>query len=447
MDQVRIKKRNYLANPSQARFHRSRARVKGYLAGYGGGKTKSGGEESFDLAAENDECDGMIVAPTWGILHKVTLRAFFDPLSKTGACPPQVIATHNAGKRFFELVNGARVYYGSADRPGTLEGPNLAWWWLDEARLVRREAWQILVGRLREAKAKRLQAIITSTPAAGWLQDEFGSAKPNREVIHGSTRENAHNLAPGFIEDLERTYSARQAKVLIDGQFGLFDGAVYEDFDKVTHLVKWAFRPGLKTALAIDFGYVRPAVLWLQQVPAGTILETRSGPRAALPGTWVIADELMPENHSTEMLCRLIKDKGYQHHVVYCDPAGDGSQVAYGISDVQVLKHHGLGDIRFVTEPRLRHIPFGISLVAGMLKNVRGETRLFVAEHLDNPRAKRGIVKDLLGYHRQEPKDGRPATDMPEKDGLTDHSVDALRYFAINETLNSVRMPSTIPAM
>lgn len=421
----------------QARFMASHTKVVAALAGYGAGKTRAGARKAVRLALENAGRDGLIVAPTWGLLQKVTLRAFFDkeaPLA--GACPAQFVEEIFEGQRYVLLKNGSRIYFGSADRPGSLEGTNLAWWWLDEGRLVKRAAWNVLVGRLRDVHAPRVQGIITSTPSAGWLQEEFGSQKQDREAIHFSTRENAAHLPPGTIEDLERTYSAREARVLIEGEFGLLVGAVLEEFERKTHLVDWKYDARFRTLEAWDFGFRRPAVVWAQHLPQGTPIPGRNV-TAPVGGAYVLFDEMVRDNVTTEVLAAEAKQRGYRVERIYCDPAGDGTQSAVGLTDVAVLKDtrcsSGAPQVRWTTEPRLRHIPNGISLLRGLLRNTRGEVRLYVASSLDKPKAQRGVVKDFEGYAYPEAKDGQSLGDMPLKDGLHDHVVDAVRYLAIGE--------------
>ena len=52
----------------------------------------------------------------------------------------------------------------------------------------------------------------------------------------------------------------------------------------------------------------------------------------------------------------------------------------------------------------------------------------------------RGIVKSLSSYSYPELKDGRPITDMPEKDGVYDHDCDAIRYWAMGMWLSDSRL-------
>jgi len=232
-----------------------------------------------------------------------------------------------------------------------------------------------------------------------------------------------------------RTPVGARARVLIDGEFGLLVGAVLEEFERKTHLVEWKYDPRFRTVEAWDFGFRRPAVLWAQHLPEGTSIPGRgAAPRG---GAYVLFDELVRDNVTTEVAALEAKQRGYRVERIYCDPAGDGTQSANGLSDVSVLKSTRCGaggpQVRFTTEPRLRHIPFGVSLLRGMLRNALGETRLWVAKSLDKPKQARGVVKDFEGYAYPEAKDGRPVGDVPLKDGLHDHVVDACRYFAIGE--------------
>ena len=45
--------------------------------------------------------------------------------------------------------------------------------------------------------------------AKSYVEEEFDSGKSNRRVIFASSLENAHNLAPDFVEDMRQSYSKR----------------------------------------------------------------------------------------------------------------------------------------------------------------------------------------------------------------------------------------------
>ena len=156
--------------------------VKAYLGGVGAGKTAAGAYEAVKHALGQPGSNGMIVAPTYNMLRRVTLTAFLDAL------PPGCIREHRMVQRCIILHNGSRIWYASADNPGTLDGTNLTWWWFDEARYGRPEAYYKLVARLREPGAILHQGFITTTPEMNWLYEEFEAHRPEgRELIHAPT--------------------------------------------------------------------------------------------------------------------------------------------------------------------------------------------------------------------------------------------------------------------
>lgn len=431
-------------NPGQARAWRSESRWVAYLGGWGAGKTFLGARAFLRNVLRNPRgIDSFLVAPFWSTVKRTTLREF------KSVVPKGMVTGESRGERYIEVI-GRRVYYGSADRPETLDGPTVGAVWVDEGRYVKRQGWEVVLSRLRAKKARALRGLVTSTPGGEWLEEEFGTEKADRDPVHASTRENREHLGEGYIEGLEASLSKRAARVFIDGEFGLLEGAVY-DFDRGWHLIPWKYRPDLPVLMAWDFGYQRPACLFLQPIPAGTMLPPAKGTvvqRRAPVGSWVVFDELVPDGVTTEQLAAQARQKGYRVARVWCDPAGDGTQTATGLSDVQMLRQAGFSEIRFTTDPRWRHIPTGVRLVEGLVRNARLETRVYVASHLDNPKAKRGVVKDFLGYHYPAEKEGRPIKDKPEKDGVHDHTMDALRYFAVGEfVLSHGPGATTIPSL
>jgi len=439
MARVIVRASDRVPTPSQQRAMDARDEWVALLGGYGSGKTSTGAEIALDLAAANAGQDGMIVAPTWGLLYRVTLPAFVDKDRPwVGACPGQLVAEDRRGAKApnILLVNGSRVFLGSAGNPGSLEGANLSWIWGDEARLYSKEAWQIIVGRLRFSAAKRLQGVLTTTPSWGWLHDEFAGKKAegSRRAFHMSTRENAPHLAPGYIASLERTYSKRLAKSLIEGQWGSSENAVYPTFDMDTvHGIAWKYEARFQTVGVIDFGRRRPAVTLWQEIPFGWKL---SNGKRALDNSWVCFRQYHLSQVSTAQLADHVREDLEQKKIKvaqwFCDPAGNATTSA-GISDVHVLENHGLRPVNFTTDDELTHIPNGVDLVDGMLLNTLDETRLFVAKDLaEDEWGPRGIVRSMESYAYPEARQGRPVSDVPIKDGTTDHACDCVRYLVIN---------------
>lgn len=444
---IRVEFRKPL-HPGQAEAWRSTAAVTAFLGGWGAGKTWLGARRFLANVLLNPPgVDSLIAAPFWSTIETTTLREFL------AATPKRLITGRNKREHWVEVV-GRRVYYGSADRPETLDGPTVGAFWLDEARYVRRRGWEVVYSRLRSKKATHIRGFITSTPGGEWLKEEFDGGKPEelRFAVHASTRENAAHLRDGYIEGLESTLTKRAARVFIGGQFGLLSGAVLEEFDRDWHVIDWKYDPRFRVVGVVDFGFRRPYLGYAQHIPPGWSIPGRG----TVPhgGAWVVFDEILDENISTEVLGLRAKEKGYPVDVWYCDPAGDAADVATGIPVLKTFKASLGGDpvVRYTTKPKWRHIPNGIALLSGMLRNAREETRLWVARSLVTSKSaaktKRGIVRDFEGYAYPEAKDGRPVGDTPVKDGLHDHGVDGWRYFAVGTAIDAGTLPAEgIPAL
>jgi hypothetical protein len=412
-------------NPGQERFRALRGvRWSALLGGQGAGKTFAGARKLIDLLGANPGVDALVVAPFWGTIYHTVLREFL------AAVPPPLLCGHMKRERRILLAGDRSVWYGSADTPATLDGVTVGAVWLDEARYCEPDAWRVIDGRLRDARATRLEGIVTSTPGGSWLQAEFGGERPDRAAVHVSTRENVRNVGAGYLDSLLGSLSARAAKVFVEGQFGLLEGAVYDSFARSTHLVDWRYDRELPCVVGVDFGYRKSAVLFAQPVPYGARLG--DGRVCHLQDSWVVFDELMPENMPTAALVDVIKSRGYKVDWCAVDPAGDARDTATGIPDVELMEDAGLR-CRWETSPILRHIPNSVRMVDAMLLNARGETRLFFARPLGAPSASpRGVVRALENYSYPEPRPDKALTDMPVKDGTYDHAMDALRYLVLN---------------
>lgn len=428
---------SFKPTPSQRRFLASRASRVMFSGGYGSGKTNTGAEKALDLVAANPGVSGLVVSPT----YQMGRRTVREALQRVF---PKRIYRERAADKEWELVNGARIYFGSADKPGSLEGTNVGWAWVDEARLVNAEAWRTIVGRVRDQAAKLSQVFVTTTPAMGWLYDEFGHEQPGiRERVKASTRENAHNLAPGFVEDLERTFSARQAKALIDGEFTLGTDAVFDEWNPDRCLIDWHVQPHARTVLGIDFGVRKPAVILAQILSFDW-----ATPGGVIPaGTIILADELHVDETPTVRLVDRIRDRwpGLTFDAIYVDPAGNARDQNSGMPSVYTLESAFGKVVRWSTEPDERWIPNGIALLQGAIAPSTGAPRVRVARALADPKArsKRGVVAVMEGARYPEKQTGS-SPDHPVKDGELDHCLDALRYMVQGILRDEGRVPANV---
>lgn len=237
-----------------------------YIGGIGGGKSFAGAVKALRKAVELPGSLGLVGAPTYPMLRDATLRSVLDIF------PPAFIVSFNKSEMLASCANGSEILFRSTDDSDKLRGPNLAWFWLDEGPLCGHYAWKVMKGRLRQAGFTApdvTQGWITGSPKG---EDEFyedfeAEPKPGHQLYRASTRENAHNLPPTFIEDLG--YTGKFAQQEIEGLFVTFDGLVYE-FRSDWHLGEWQGgadsanpgverRPRLKIG-GVDWGTTNPAV-------------------------------------------------------------------------------------------------------------------------------------------------------------------------------------------
>ncbi|MDO8302413.1 MAG: hypothetical protein Q7T18_04135, partial [Sedimentisphaerales bacterium] len=134
----------------------------------------------------------------------------------------------------------------------------------------------------------------------------------------------------------------------------------------------------------------------------------------------------MPNDHGHAALrpCH----PGAVNVTTYCDPAGAGVNDVNGSSAVRELRKMGI-----VCRYRRSTILEGIELIRCALRNGRGESSLLIS-----PRCQK-LIESLRCYHYPDYTDARPcvSTELPQKDGVYDHSIDALRYFFVNYTSKS----------
>ncbi len=200
--------------------------------------------------------------------------------------------------------------------------------------------------------------------------------------------------------------------------FDSVDDLVYSEFDPVVHILKEDFIPRREWTLyrTIDFGYRKPFVLWIQRIPSGEYV---------VFSEWEGRDSTTEAMHAAILRSDLVFGLNETDYIwTSCDPAGAAAQDS-GISPVDYLARNGI---------KLRHRPSrilpGVELVKASLRDASGKISLFIS-----PRCKK-LIQDIGRYK------WNAAKDEPVKDGVSDHSLDALRYFFVNLEVTEERTPS-----
>lgn len=200
--------RHKRATAPQRQFWRDGARFRLFVGGVGSGKTRAGCVEILRQPARSV---GMVVAPTYPMLRDATLRTFLELAQRGG-----VLDVFSKTEMQATLVDGKRVLFRSGDDPDRLRGPNIGWFYLDEAAMMDDDIWPIMIGRLREQPGR---AWATSTPRGfNWLHEVFVKGGADYSLTRSSTRDNTF-LPEGFLRSLEQSYDTAWVAQEIEGEF------------------------------------------------------------------------------------------------------------------------------------------------------------------------------------------------------------------------------------
>ena len=198
------------------------------------------------------------------------------------------------------------------------------------------------------------------------------------------------------------------------------ENVVFDQFDPAIHVKSVDYDPNLPLYRSLDFGFANPFVcLWIQVDNAGVVR---------------VIDEYVRSRATIDVHAAELKNRTWRGLparedaakmaatppviATYCDPAGAGANDVTGTSAVRELRSLGI-NVRF----RRSGIAEGIELIRRAIRDGSGQSRFIVS-----PRCTR-LIEALTCYHYPDTPTG---DEIPLKDGLYDHPIDALRYFFIN---------------
>ncbi len=196
------------------------------------------------------------------------------------------------------------------------------------------------------------------------------------------------------------------------------DNAVFAEFEPSRHIAEVAYRADLPLYRAMDFGFVNPFVcLWLQTDRDGNVL---------------VIDEYVQRQKTVAQTAAAVRQRTPCDESAvagtFCDPAGAGRSDLTGGSAVRELAACGI-----VAAYRKSGILEGVEKIRAALRSGDGQSRLRIA-----PRCKH-LIAALRCYHYPD----AGTSELPVKDGIHDHPIDALRYFFVNRP-NADGVPKTL---
>jgi len=237
------------------------ARFAALIGGIGSGKSIGGAARA--LAAALGQCGpakmrapniGVVTAPTYPMMRDATLVTFREIAGR-------VVTDFNKSEMRATLANGSEILFRSADNPDRLRGPNISWWWGDEAAYYHRDVWRVMIGRLRQYGAFGRAWVTTTPKGRNWLYQEFAQADRDTHVMFKVRTADNPFIEAAYYETLRASYAGDFGRQELDGDFVAFEGLVYPEFSQDAHVTSALPDTFRYHVAGVDWGYVHPGVI------------------------------------------------------------------------------------------------------------------------------------------------------------------------------------------
>ena len=365
-----------------------------------------------------------VVAPSYQTSEKIFRQVYENLVVKLGYKPSQYSAKEQIIK--FDWDGGSSMLCGkSAEHPSGLIGEGCDLVIIDEASKVPnfKRIWEMYIRpTLSDKKGK---CIMISTPDGFTYFHELyalGQSDPSWYSFNSPSWYNSYAFPDGV--DDEDLVEARRtlSRDIYDQEFGAkftsLAGKVYDDFDRELNVGNYPYDPNLPVMLGVDFGYRMPGALFFQCYRKGQNQDWHIN----------VIDEIIHEkNLKVASFAKLIMDKKYGIIRAFGDPAGYQVQSSVGMGEAELFRQATGLHVFALRDKTSRSIASGISHVRNFICNVNRDRRLHI-----NKKCK-GIIQDIESYRYHDDKEGHDLKEIPIKDGLSDHGMDALRYFLVNQ--------------
>ena len=271
-------------NYPQHEFYSMDKPFRAFVGGYRSGKTFLGCVRICAMALEYPGIRLGYFAPTYPQIRDIFYPTIEDVAGDLGMTV-LVKSTNHEVELYCCGDLHAVVKCRSMEHPSRIVGFDINHALIDEIDCMKKEkadaAWKKIVARLSsegfdeqrlydeecdmelviEALEENTVDFTTTPEGFNWIYDFFVRQVDGDEelqkyygIVHASTRQNAKNLAKGYIDKLYATYPANLVDAYIDGKFvNLSGGTVYRQFDRRLNNSDESVQPGERLFIGMDF--------------------------------------------------------------------------------------------------------------------------------------------------------------------------------------------------
>lgn len=416
---------NLTLSQPQVSFLQDTSRIVLACCGRGSGKTWILCLSALQTAINYQGGLFVLCAANPAMLNTVVVKQLTDLLDQCGiqwckgSDPPWFKSSLTSHTNVLSIENGSqfllRSYFESgADR--NLRGISCQGIFIDEGREVDEQIFDVLSATLRGGKGPWIIRTVSTPAGHDWMYKKFVDPEtkiPDAVIHRWQTKDNAHNLPQGYIEQLRSQMSLDLFRQEILGEFiDLGRGARVYKFESSRHVKPVSFNPSTGfLGFSMDFN-ISPliGVVCLINEPKKFI--------------HVIDEIIMKDNGRTQTLCEMFASKyrPITHHVAWMgDEAGGHRDTRQSESDLAIMKNT-LGryftSMRPLNDGRKPRVIERVNSTNAMFDPAMGEPRIFI-----DPRCKT-LIEDLNNVCWDE--DGSRTID--KSDPKYTHASDALSY-------------------
>lgn len=379
--------------PKQLEFIKSDASEVLYSGAFGAGKSRAICEKLLNHLIIPGNRIGLC-RKTLKSLKATTLVTLIKGDGSLPPVLPQNTYTHHQTDCVIRMGNGSELVYFGLDDVQKIGSLNLGAIAIDEAIELNEDEWIMLRGRCRNEIDPHRQLFAATNPGtpSHFLAKRFGlsgSTTPSKGCVVIQTKSKDNIFLPKDYQDWLNSLTGTHAARYRDGKWVGYDGLVYDEWSRDTHIQSYPISSFKRFIGMIDVGFTNPSVILIAGIDGDDRIH-------------IIEEMYQTGITPTNLIDKVIEYDSKYHAEWVCDPSSAGLIDDIRTHDVDI-------------NPGDNDVMDGITRVKQYLA-VQADSR---PRMTIDPSCEHTIIE-------MESYIWKPGKDAPKKE--LDHAMDALRY-------------------